>query len=89
MNISQNIHLLGDLLGKVISELESPELFETEERIRRLAKPRRGKRTEDCFPPYMDLYIFLIKIIAEMMKVAIMTAHRRSTCHSSKMSVSA
>jgi len=42
MDISQNIHLLGDLLGKVISELESPELFETEERIRALAKSRRA-----------------------------------------------
>ncbi len=41
MDISQNIHLLGDLLGKVISELESPGLFETEERIRALAKARR------------------------------------------------
>lgn len=42
MNISQNIHLLGDLLGRVISQLESPELFETEERIRKLAKARRS-----------------------------------------------
>lgn len=42
MDISQNIHLLGDLLGKVISELESPELFEIEERIRALAKARRS-----------------------------------------------
>lgn len=42
MDLSQNIHLLGDLLGQVISELESPELFETEERIRALAKARRS-----------------------------------------------
>jgi len=42
MDLSQNIHLLGDLLGKVISELESPAIFETEERIRALAKARRG-----------------------------------------------
>lgn len=42
MELSQNIHLLGDLLGKVISELESPELFEIEERIRALAKARRN-----------------------------------------------
>ena len=42
MELSQNIHLLGDLLGKVISELESPEIFETEERIRALAKARRS-----------------------------------------------
>ena len=42
MELSQNIHLLGDLLGKTISELESPAIFETEERIRALAKARRG-----------------------------------------------
>lgn len=42
MDISKNIHLLGDLLGRVISELESPELFNTEERIRALAKARRS-----------------------------------------------
>jgi phosphoenolpyruvate carboxylase len=42
MDLSQNIHLLGDLLGKVISELESPQLFEIEERIRALAKARRN-----------------------------------------------
>ncbi|HEU0297173.1 MAG TPA: phosphoenolpyruvate carboxylase [Anaerolineales bacterium] len=42
MDLSQNIHLLGDLLGKVIAELESPALFEIEERIRALAKAWRG-----------------------------------------------
>ena len=42
MDISQTIHLLGDLLGKVISELESPSIFEVEERIRALAKARRS-----------------------------------------------
>ncbi len=42
MDISDNIHLLGNLLGKVISELESPQLFEIEERIRALAKARRS-----------------------------------------------
>ncbi len=45
MELSQNIHLLGDLLGKVISELESPKLFEIEERIRALAKARRNGDT--------------------------------------------
>ena len=34
MELSAAIHLLGDILGEVISELESPELFATEERIR-------------------------------------------------------
>ncbi len=42
MELTQNIHLLGDLLGKVISELESPFIFEVEERIRLLAKARRN-----------------------------------------------
>jgi phosphoenolpyruvate carboxylase len=42
MNLSATIHLLGDTLGEVISELESPALFEAEERIRSLAKGRRA-----------------------------------------------
>jgi len=42
MDISYYIHLLGDQLGKVISELESPEIFEIEERIRAEAKARRA-----------------------------------------------
>jgi len=42
MDISENIHLLGNLLGRVISELESTRLFETEERIRSLAKASRS-----------------------------------------------
>jgi phosphoenolpyruvate carboxylase len=42
MDLSQTIHLLGDLLGEVISELESPEIFKIEEKIRALAKARRS-----------------------------------------------
>ena len=42
MELSAAIHLLGDILGEVISELESPELFEIEERIRAAAKERRA-----------------------------------------------
>src|SRR5258706_2163464 len=42
MDLSQTIHLLGDLLGEVISELESPAIFEIEERIRALAKAHRN-----------------------------------------------
>lgn len=41
MDISQNIHLLGDLLGSVISEFEGDGLFQLEERIRLAAKARR------------------------------------------------
>ena len=46
MEISQAIHLLGDILGSVIGELESRELFETEERIRTVAKDRRGGKAD-------------------------------------------
>ncbi|MCL5283249.1 MAG: phosphoenolpyruvate carboxylase [Armatimonadetes bacterium] len=42
MDIASIIHYLGNLLGQVISEQESPQLFETEERIRAYAKARRG-----------------------------------------------
>jgi phosphoenolpyruvate carboxylase len=42
MDISETIHLLGEHLGQVISEQESPALLETEERIRALAKARRA-----------------------------------------------
>ena len=46
MELSAAIHLLGDILGEVISELESPELFAVEERIRAAAKERRGGNDE-------------------------------------------
>jgi phosphoenolpyruvate carboxylase len=42
MDLSQTIHLLGDLLGQVLTELESPALLDTEERIRAEAKARRS-----------------------------------------------
>ena len=41
MDISTSIHLLGDLLGRVLSEQESPAIFAVEERIRLAAKARR------------------------------------------------
>jgi len=37
MEISETIHILGDLLGQVLLEQESQELFNVEERIRRLS----------------------------------------------------
>ena len=46
MELSGAIHLLGDILGEVIGELESPELFKTEERIRAAAKERRSGKIE-------------------------------------------
>jgi phosphoenolpyruvate carboxylase len=42
MDISETIHLLGDLLGEVLVELESRPLFEIEERVRAFAKQRRS-----------------------------------------------
>ncbi len=42
LELSDTVRLLGDLLGQVVSTEESPQLFETEERIRALAKARRA-----------------------------------------------
>jgi phosphoenolpyruvate carboxylase len=42
MDLSGIIHLLGDILGEVISEQESPAIFNLEEHIRQLAKERRA-----------------------------------------------
>ena len=46
MELSIAIRLLGDILGDVITELESSDLFEIEERIRIAAKDRRGGDAE-------------------------------------------
>ena len=46
MELSSAIRLLGDILGDVITELESHELFEVEEHIRMAAKDRRGGKVE-------------------------------------------
>lgn len=42
MDLSESVHLLGDLLGQVIGAEESPQVFEVEEKIRALAKARRS-----------------------------------------------
>lgn len=42
MDLSATIHLLGNILGIVLSEQESPQLFEIEERIRLCAKALRA-----------------------------------------------
>ena len=42
MDLSATIHLLGETLGKTLRTQESVALFETEERIRALAKARRS-----------------------------------------------
>ena len=41
MNLSQTIHLLGNILGQVLVEQESKEIFKIEEEIRDLSKKRR------------------------------------------------
>jgi phosphoenolpyruvate carboxylase len=41
MNLSQTVRLLGNILGQVLVEQESEEIFEIEEAIRRLSKQRR------------------------------------------------
>ncbi len=41
MDISDTIHLLGDILGQVLVDQESRPLFDLEERIRQAAKDRR------------------------------------------------
>ena len=46
MELSSAIRLLGDILGDVIAELESRELFGVEERVRIAAKDRRGGKVE-------------------------------------------
>ncbi len=42
MQLSETIRLLGDMLGEVLRQQESIELFKIEERIRSLAKARRA-----------------------------------------------
>ncbi|MEN8173513.1 MAG: phosphoenolpyruvate carboxylase, partial [Chloroflexota bacterium] len=46
MDLSNTIHLLGNLLGQVLSEQESPEIFDIEERIRAASKARRAGDTD-------------------------------------------
>ncbi len=40
--LSRDIHLLGGILGATLRDLEGDQLFATEERVRALAKARRG-----------------------------------------------
>ena len=46
-SLSDDIHLLGDILGQVIRRQGGIELFDLEERIRALTKARRGD--SQCF----------------------------------------
>ena len=42
MNLSQTVRLLGNILGQVLAEQESEEIFLIEEEIRSLSKQRRA-----------------------------------------------
>jgi phosphoenolpyruvate carboxylase len=42
MDLSATIHMLGDILGQVIRDQESQDIFDLEERIRNAAKDRRN-----------------------------------------------
>lgn len=42
MELSNTIHLLGNILGRVISEQETPAIFDIEERIRAASKANRA-----------------------------------------------
>jgi phosphoenolpyruvate carboxylase len=55
MDISDAIHLLGDLLGQVLVEQDSPQLFDVEERIRDAAKKRRSANPEEAGQGERDL----------------------------------
>lgn len=46
MDLPSTIHHLGEILGRVIAELESPAIFDTEETIRALARARRAGDAE-------------------------------------------
>ncbi len=58
MDVSNTIHLLGDLLGQVLLELESYRVFEIEERIRQEGKRRRSDEevVEQTKSPDKDQY---------------------------------
>jgi phosphoenolpyruvate carboxylase len=48
MDLSETIHLLGDILGQVLVEQESRDLFDVEERIRAQAKARRSENPQEA-----------------------------------------
>ena len=54
MPLSEDIHLLGDLLGQVLRRQAGIELFDLEERIRALTKARRADEQGD---PEADRYL--------------------------------
>jgi phosphoenolpyruvate carboxylase len=93
MELSAAIHLLGDILGRVISEQESPLIFELEERIRAYAKQRRsGMDMEQCLAEEVaaltpetaravaaafTLYFDLVNLAEENYRVSVLRQHER------------
>nr|HMN62858.1 phosphoenolpyruvate carboxylase [Anaerolinea sp.] len=55
MDISDAIHLLGDLLGQVLVEQDSTQPYEVEERIRDAAKRRRSSNPAEAAQGERDL----------------------------------
>ena len=49
VKISDSIHLLGDILGQVLIEQESRDLFDLEERVRTHSKARRSQDQSEAF----------------------------------------
>jgi len=93
MDLSATIHLLGDMLGQVISEQESPLIFELEERIRAEAKLRRAEtglqphlaeqvaaltpETARAVAAAFTLYFDLVNLAEENYRVSVLRQHER------------
>jgi phosphoenolpyruvate carboxylase len=94
MELSASIHLLGDILGRVISEQESPLIFELEERIRSDAKLRRSgmdmeqrlaeqvaaltPETARAVAAAFTLYFDLVNLAEENYRVSVLRQHERA-----------
>ena len=55
-SLTDDIHLLGDILGQVIRRQGGIELFDLEERIRALTKARRGDSNVSEMNTYLETY---------------------------------
>ena len=69
MNLSQTVRLLGNILGQVLVEQESKEIFEIEEEIRDLAKNRRAHN-----PRVTDLLSKQVKVLTTEQARAVASA---------------
>lgn len=91
MDLSATIHFLGELLGQVIAEQETPGAFELEEQVRQLAKARRlGEARLDALAQLVQtldgeqtriiasafsLYFDLVNLAEENQRVQILRQH--------------